>query len=589
MESPWIGARGTLPIFTQGVGTKVQPSTASGAGTSVSVETCRDATVSAQIVVRGSHGPVTGVTAAVATDLKNGPDHLLKKENIALFRQSFIDFTTVEANTGNTPVPANSPTRDGRIPDPLIPLMDPYTGSSVGQPFNVSAGESLPIFLDVHVPKGTAAGTYRSTVHVSADGGLFADVPLSVTVWDLDLPDMRSVATHFKMSVNSLHLYHAGLSRCSSGNCYLDWNNQSRKVVKRYEEMAHAHRVDTQQNFLTFPGDRCSVPTDWTAFDSAMSPYMDGTYFSDGVPSGRVDTPFSPGVDYGLDGTCSQAQYTAIARAWATHLKAKGWFDKAIVYAFDEPPVSAFKKIALNSSWLQAADPDWKSRVLDTVTPDPTNVAILSPALGTYVVALPWYDNWWDHGPLYGRKEWPKLFAQGIQLWFYEGNSVLPPYPTFATNTLDGLEPVMMMWGSWYEGATGFLYWDVSAWEEANPWGPETHWGKTGDGVLLYPGNHGGIRAPVGSPADVAIDGPIASYRLKMVRTGLQDWALFELAASKGFKTLVREQIATVYGQFGACTYSGCPKPAAGFFWKTDEPAMAAIRRTIVQALLKKS
>jgi hypothetical protein len=46
------------------------------------------------------------------------------------------------------------------------------------------------------------------------------------------------------------------------------------------------------------------------------------------------------------------------------------------------------------------------------------------------------------------------------------------PYPAFATNTLLGMEPQMLMWGSWYEGATGFLYWDMADWAASDPWGP---------------------------------------------------------------------------------------------------------------------
>ncbi len=67
-----------------------------------------------------------------------------------------------------------------------------------------------------------------------------------------------------------------------------------------------------------------------------------------------------------------------------------------------------------------------------------------NPALGVYVVALSLYGTTWNNGTFYGRTQWqqtPGLFGQGLSLWFYEGNSIVPPYPTFATNTLDGLEP----------------------------------------------------------------------------------------------------------------------------------------------------
>ena len=74
---------------------------------------------------------------------------------------------------------------------------------------------------------------------------------------------------------------------------------------------------------------------------------------------------------------------------------------------------------------------------------------ILNPALGIYCVALAWYDDWWIQGAdhPYGRAEWKDLFAQNIKLWFYESNAQAAPYPTFATNTLLGMEPRMMMWG----------------------------------------------------------------------------------------------------------------------------------------------
>jgi len=443
------------------------------------------------------------------------------------------------------------------------------------------------LWLDVHVPKGTPAGAYAGSLTVTATQGSSATVPVSVTVWPIDLPDMQSVTTHFKMSTNDLLQYHKGIYSCSGSNCWLDFTPEARTLVKRYEELAHAHRIDTAQSFVVMPDNGCAAPTDWTDYDTAMAPYMNGAYWSDAVPSSRLETPFSPGVTWGLEARCTQAEYTALASAWAAHLKAKGWFNKAIVYAADEPEDSQYPDIARNSAWMQAGDPDWKAHIMDTTSPTPSNVSTLNPALGIYCCALAWYDNWNDHGAIYGRKDWPGLLSQGIQLWFYESNAQDPPYVTFASNTLDGLEPTIMMWGAWYEHATGFLYWDIAAWTLDDPWGPTIGFNKTGDGVLLYPGNHDGAMAPIGSPADVVVDGPIPSQRLKMVRQGLQDWALFQLAEQKGFATQARAAVAKVYSQLGGCTYSGCPAPAGGFFWKSDEALLAEVRSEIAALLLQ--
>ncbi len=584
--SPDGAAKGNLSVWTSGVGRKVQPTTTPGDGTSIAVATCRDAYASAQVVVRATGGDLSGVRVTAA-DLSDGAGHTLGAENLALFRAVFIDFTHVNANGGNLDVPKNSPTGDGRIPDPLVPLIDPYSQAEAGQPFDVEADHNQPLWLDVHVPKGTPAGAYAGSLTVTATQGSSATVPVSVTVWPIDLPDMQSVTTHFKMSTNDLLQYHKGIYSCSGSNCWLDFTPEARTLVKRYEELAHAHRIDTAQSFVVMPDNGCAAPTDWTDYDTAMAPYMNGAYWSDAVPSSRLETPFSPGVTWGLEARCTQAEYTALASAWAAHLKAKGWFNKAIVYAADEPEDSQYPDIARNSAWMQAGDPDWKAHIMDTTSPTPSNVSTLNPALGIYCCALAWYDNWNDHGAIYGRKDWPGLLSQGIQLWFYESNAQDPPYVTFASNTLDGLEPTIMMWGAWYEHATGFLYWDIAAWTLDDPWGPTIGFNKTGDGVLLYPGNHDGAMAPIGSPADVVVDGPIPSQRLKMVRQGLQDWALFQLAEQKGFATQARAAVAKVYSQLGGCTYSGCPAPAGGFFWKSDEALLAEVRSEIAALLLQ--
>ncbi|MBI5564846.1 MAG: hypothetical protein HY870_08125 [Chloroflexi bacterium] len=184
------------------------------------------------------------------------------------------------------------------------------------------------------------------------------------------------------------------------------------------------------------------------------------------------------GAAWGFEQSCTPTQYTALAQAWASHLKSTGWFTSTIVYAFDEPDDVSLPDIAQDSQRRQLGDADWKARIMDTTDPTPGDVGTLNPALGIYCVALKRYDHWnYDSGiPAndipYGRSIWPTLFAQNIQLWFYESYAQSAPYPTFSTNTLWGAGPRLMLWGSWYESATGFLYWDTIAWHESNPWGP---------------------------------------------------------------------------------------------------------------------
>ncbi len=600
-SQPQPALTAALTVWTAGTATKVQPTTVPGTGQTVTLEGARKSFEAYQIVVKAGAAGLTGVNVT-ASSLSDGLGHSLPAANLTFFREAYIDFTGVNVAGGTLPVPANSPTHDGRIPDPLIPLVDPYTGLPAGAPFTVGTNLNQPVWLDVDIPVTATAGVYTGTVTVTANSQPAVNVPLTLTVWNLTLPDMTAVTTHFKLSLNDLMLYHSGLANqgCDPNtpqNCWLDWNSTSRTIVQRYLELAHDHRIDVGQYFVYDPtyhgytGSGCPLlPIDWSTYDADMQPFMDGTYWSDGVPSSRLEVPFTPGADWGLEHDCNQAQYTALAAAWAAHLKAKGWFYRAIVYALDEPDPSQYPAIAKNAQWMIAGDPDWKAHIMDTTAPQASNVGLLNPALGIYTVAPAWYDNWYEH-PTYGRAQWPGLFAQNIRLWFYESNAQDAPYPTYATNTLIGTEPRIMGWGSWYEGATGFLMWDTTDWDSSNPWGPNTKFGKTGDGVTIYPGNHDGLASAApppanGSPAGVAIDGPIPSYRLKMIRAGLQDWALFWLAQGYGLNSYAHAQVSTAYTQLGGCGWSGCTVPP--WYWKWDDATLALARHNIAQAIIAK-
>ena len=577
---------GTVTVFTESVGRKVQPSTAVGSDDSLDLAGPRRSYQAGQVVVHAADGDLAGVQMEMV-ELTNESGDVIDPDQASFYLEYFIDMQGArEGEPGNEPVPQSSPTGDSRIPDPLIPFVDPYTGNSVGSPFSVVDGDNQPIWVDIHIPESASPGVYQGEITVSAQDRDSVSVPVQLTVYDVVLPDMRSVTTHFASQFDEAIRYHDNLAECSGGDCWLGSSSTATTVVKRYEELAHEHRIDPGPYQADEAPESCTAPTNFNSWDASMQAYMDGSYYSDGVPSTWFDMPFTPGADWGPDAECTEAQYTAVAAAWASHLKEKGWFDRAIIYALDEPPPESFADIARNSAWLQAGDPDWRSQVMDTVAATPDSTFVLDPALGIYCVCLRCFGPTYEGQDDLGRAQWQSRIAQGQQLWFYESNAQGDPYPTFATNTLIGEEPRIIMWGSWFEGATGFLLWDTVAWNFEAPWGPNDDYNKTGDGVLIYPGNHDGLDAPAGSPSWVTIDGPIPSYRLKMVRAGLQDWALFRYAEQQGQGDLVRTQVARAYGQFGGCDWNGCPALENGeFYWKSDPALIEDIRKTILEAL----
>jgi hypothetical protein len=582
---PAVVAEGESFYWLQSTSVKVQPTTAAGpAGGTVSIEGARGATESHQVVLRTPAGDLIGVDA-MPSDLTDGAGDVIAAGNVFVFREFFTDFSGINVLGGTLPAPANSPTNDGMVPDALVPLHDPYTGDPLGAGFDVPAGKNQPLWIDVRIPIDQPYGVYTGAITFSAASGETIKVPLAVTVWDITLPDMRAIPAWFKLDYNYLAQYHAGVRDCFYSSCAAD--SPARRIITNYQELLHQHRIDPKQVLISYPND-CSGTPDFSAYDAQVAPYMDGSYWQDGVPSSILQAPFGPGDAASRPQSCGQSTVVSLAGAWASHLKSKGWFDRTYVYAEDEPPEADLPAIAQQAGWMGQADPDWKWHIFDTTMATATSAPILDPSLGLWVLCLKCYENWYfNDGRPYGRAEWAARLAQGIRFWFYDSNAQGPPYPGLASNTLDAAEPRMMMWGSWYEGASGFLYWSVDNWDSNDPWGPTIGFAKTGDGMLIYPGDHSGTNSGKGSPPAIAMAGPVPSIRLKMARSGLQDWALFLLADRVNLRDMAKAEIAAVYSQMGGCEYSGCLPPINGqWFWKTDYDLMTTARRNIANALL---
>jgi glycosyl hydrolase family 123 len=578
---PSVASMGESFYWLQNTSRKVQPTTAAGAsGGTLAIEGARGATESYQIVLRGS---LTGVDAT-ASVLVDGMGDMIPSANVKVFREGFTNFTGISTMGGVLPAPAKSPTGDGLVPDVLIPLHDPYTGNPAGAPFDVAASTNQPLWIDVRIPGDAAYGTYTGSITFQASGTTIV-VPLAVTVWNITIPDMRAIPAWFRLDYNYLEDFHANVHNCYYSRCAAD--SPERAVITHYQQLMHEHRIDPMQTLVPYPNG-CTTP-DFRDFDAAIAPYMDGSYWSDGVPSSLYQVPIEPEGDAkSVPQSCGHDAFVSVARAWAQHLKDKGYWDRTYSYGEDEPPSGDLSTIAQQAGWMDEADPGYKPRVFVTTAATNTSAPILDPTMGLYVQCLKCFDSWnASTGGYYGRAEWPARWAAGFNFWFYESNAQGPPYMGLATNTLDAAEPRIMMWGSWYEGAKGFLYWAVNSWDLNDPWGPTIGFNKTGDGMIIYPGDHSGTDTGKGSPAGITIAGGVASIRLKMVRSGLQDWALFLLADRTNLRDMAKAEVAAVYGQLGGCTYQGCKAPVNGsFFWKTDYDLMTTARRHIVNALL---
>jgi hypothetical protein len=84
----------------------------------------------------------------------------------------------------------------GRIPDILIPAVDPYYHQTTKAfPFTVAAGNNQSVWIDVHIPPKAAPGFYGGAVTVTDGPVVLASMPVVYAVWDWEMPSTASLAS----------------------------------------------------------------------------------------------------------------------------------------------------------------------------------------------------------------------------------------------------------------------------------------------------------------------------------------------------------------------------------------------------------
>src|SRR5262249_44890357 len=172
---------------------------AAGNSTEVRIAAARGEYESFQIVANGSSKGLSNVNVAVS-DLQGPNGQVIPKGNFTLYREKYMKVTSSSPNRGS-----NHPLPPGWYPDALIPFVDPATGKAPvnatlkAVPFEVKSGENQPIWVDLLVPRGAAAGEYTGTYTVSSDQGN-SNGTIKLTVWNFTLPTAPALKSSFLSS-----------------------------------------------------------------------------------------------------------------------------------------------------------------------------------------------------------------------------------------------------------------------------------------------------------------------------------------------------------------------------------------------------
>ncbi|MHB8875495.1 MAG: DUF4091 domain-containing protein, partial [Myxococcaceae bacterium] len=320
---------------------KVRPTDTVTGTASAAIGAAKNEFEAFQLVVSGGTG---GVTAAgvTATSLAGPGGAVIPATEVRLYREGYLNLSTPSNVEGGT----------GRWPDPMIPDVDEVAHEKRNAfPFAVPAGESRVVYVEVRVPKGAAPGGYSGKVSVSGVGLGTVNVPVALTVWDFELPSTSSLPSTFGMSWSAPCVAHYGSYEACGGDPGVV------RTRLQYARFMLDHRI-TADVVYTGPSGNGQGGYDWAGtFDNSYGPLFDGTDASLLLQGAKQTT-----IRYTW--RADQEHYAA----WATHFRAKGWFDRTYDYTCDEPPATcAWNDINTRGAMVHAADPGFRTLVTTTV------------------------------------------------------------------------------------------------------------------------------------------------------------------------------------------------------------------------------
>lgn len=560
----------------------------SEADRTIRLAAARNEVVAFQVVVEGA--PLRSLALEVS-DL-TGPGTLAAADAVRRYKEWFVEVR--RESTFCEGVAMVTSLGPGWYPDALIPLDEPVA-DGFGQPFDVPdrrnavPGQRAAAFwVDVLVPEGTDAGTYRGEVRVDREGGTEA-IPLELEVWPITLPAES----------------HGGLGSVNYGGLGFDvWHGPAGAAgLVPWYQMAHAHRVELDALWLwpeTLPG----LWVDWGEWREALRPFLSGSAFtreagyfgpSVGQPVGRFVLPFEsnwPAPHTGWDDPrpTDPAFWQEQLRRCEEVLIEEGWDDieaHLFVNGVDEPrDLAAYERIQFYGSLIEGAglvDRDHVRFRLDAghfkdvgdLVPG-WDVDRIFEEVGDVV------DVWNENaapGFIDGAATRERIAAHPDERWWFY-TTCSAGEPSVGAPVIEGEALGMRTWG-WitfrYELA-GAVTWEMDGMRHDHDvrtcWtNPQcSGYGINGDAVLLYLGEAIGLEGE-----------PVASIRLKGMRRGAQDHEYLWLLAEAEGRRDRAEEIAA--GLVPMALDDGVTTAGTPGRWVHDPAAYDDARRRIAALL----
>jgi len=436
------------------------------------------------------------------------------------------------------------------VPDALMP----WDGSQ-----RPTEKANQPLWLQVTVPAGTAAGTYSGSVVVVADGSR-RTVPLTVAVSPVTLPATNQVSGSLLTAVNFspqsygakvMALYGVTADQSLPGLFNFlasyrlspnNWGYGNPNSGKGYTK--------SRKWWLDKSGQMVSAAGEPSQFSSMWIPVSNNRWSPSTYVGGQ--SPFKPQKWCGY--------LRSVHDFWQKH----GWLDSyPYLWGMDEPGATRFKVVQQQAKTAHTCFGG--SHVVVTGRPTAENRYLWNGGTDDVddwvVLASRYYGEYTTPSQHVSRATQNLRLIdaarrRGKQIWAYTYDASSHSTPGFtATEPLS--DPRLFVDWTALEGITGLLYGQgTTTYSKGNPL--EENDKENGSFVLVYPGRNG----------------PIASARLEVLREGIEDWEILNVARHKHGNAAVVRVLSGLFSTASGGAELGCTvgcqlKTTTKYSWPT--------------------
>ena len=348
-------------------------------------------------------------------------------------------------------------------------------------------------WLTIQIPQNAAAGTYTAEVIVKGNGKILKKLPLQLKVLNRVLPEYQDWKFHLDLWQNpyAVSRYYnvkpwsdehfralktemmpyvkAGGKVITTSIMHKPWGGQTQDY---FESMVTwIKKIDNSWHFDFAVFDKwvqfmMDLGVDKQINCYSMVPWKLSFQYFDQATNSMQFINTRPGEKEYTE------MWTAMLKAFATHLKQKGWFDKTFI-SMDERPMEVMLETL---KVIKEADKDFKVSLAGSLHDELIN------ELDDYCVALKMK---------YKPEDIEKRRAEGKVTTYY--TSCSEPYP----NTFTFSNPAESEWIAWYAAKAnldGYLRWAYNSWVLEPMLDSRFITWAAGDTYYVYPGGRTSMR-----------------------------------------------------------------------------------------------